>query len=117
MQAAKKRETQKKRDAAMGKVPVEDLPKVDYSEEREAPPTIAEWLDDNSRILFAVIASLVAIIVFAFIIFTQLSTKSAIPTKTTATESVAKDSVNDNVKGKEKGKDTKIDSHKNDKDD
>ena len=130
--AAKKREIQQKREVAMGKVPLEELPKVENPDEKEEPPTIAEWLDDNSRVLFGVIVSLVAVIIFvSIIIFTQLSNKSTATAAATATatstdksstpvttENVTKDSVKsseDETKENSTEKPTKTD--KNEKDD
>ena len=93
----------------MGKVPLDELPKVDYTEDsEEPPPTMVEWLDDNSRILFATIASFVAIVIFASIVLSQLPTKSTAnttsatttskpsPTTTVVAEKVTKDSVKSN---------------------
>jgi len=116
----------------MGKVPLDELPKVDYTEDsEEPPPTMVEWLDDNSRILFATIASFVAIVIFASIVLSQLPTKStnaaaaATATSKSSPTTVAAEKVTkDSVKSKSESSDTKENSSekpsktdKNNKDD
>lgn len=95
--AAAKREAAKQREKEMGKIPVEDLPKFDYSDDKETPATIFEWLEDNSRVLFAIIVSLIALIIFGFIILANLTTK-ATATSTGAAKATKPSESTDNIK-------------------